>query len=435
MQPIDHQELYKNTLYLLGWQDRQWNRKAEGLRLHLGSGHLHLENYVNVDPYTPESDCKDDMQELHFPSGSAVEIVCQHALEHIHIRDVWKTLNHWYDILAPGGTLEVGMPDIELCAQGFLEAPESERWGRYIWAIYGAQSEAFGKKSSGLRGDIPFAEGQIHTGGFTLGVFVRMLEDIGFKMIEAFNYDGHNTPSFFVYAKKPDPSTYSRLPDILEKDVAIGTFSNSTTYIADLWGSAQKQFPWIPFYTRFQRGKINTGMSLLRDDFVASGKRFWCFLDDDIQFLHPDTISNALKVLVNGKYGGVSVYSTFDKNSLTRPYDKSVSKSLIQRSLKWMVGYFVMIDSHKVGDISPDMSLPDGNTSVDTSFSVSIRARGYDIAISPDYVYHVAKNTMADQNVIKTTNEYLIKKWGNFYYDVAQYDYTVLEWQENQPYV
>lgn len=426
MQLIDENELARNREWLLAWEREHWSRKEEGLRLHLGSGHLHLSEYVNVDPYTPESDCKDDMRYLSFASNSAIEIVSHHALEHIPIRDVYPTLQHWYDILAPGGTLEIGIPDIELCCQYFLEASENIRWGKYIWTIYGWQTDTEGfATNTDLTPAVPlkYCEGQNHMGGFSLGYFVRMMEDIGFKMLNAFNYDGYGTPSLFVYAIKPREQY---LGSLLENDTVIGTFTNTTTYISKLWESTFKYIPHIKFITRFQRGKINAGMSLLREDFLKSGKRYWCFLDHDIQFLNPDIVRNALMTLVNGKYGAVSVYSTFETSALELPYNAT---GLIARPHKWATGYFILVDSRMVGNILPDMNLPDGNTAVDTSYSIAIRKMGYDIAISPDYVYHFKKEVRSRPEVIQMTNDYLLKKWGQFYFNWAQYDGNVLEWK------
>jgi hypothetical protein len=93
------------------------------------------------------------------------------------------------------------------------------------------------------------------------------------------------------------------------------------------------------------------------------------------------------------------------------------------------------VDSKKVGDILPDMNLPDGNTAIDTSYSVAIRAAGFDIGISADYVYHVKKEvkiiySWMRPDVVAVTNEYLLKKWGDFYFRWTGYDYNVIELNE-----
>jgi hypothetical protein len=416
VQSIDKNEMARNREKLMAWQREHWFRKEDNiLRLHLGSGHLYLNGYKNVDPYTIEADYKEDMRELpSFKSNTVNEIVSHHALEHIPQRDVFPTLQKWYDLLVPGGTLEIGMPDVELCMQTFLEASEKEKWDFDIFTLYGWQMED---------SDTSFSLGQTHMAGFSLGRFVRMLEDIGFRMLEAYNYDGMGTPSLFIYAIKP--VAFENRGTILEQDTAIGTFTNKATCIVDLWKSVNKYIPHIKFMTRFNRGGINLGMSLLREDFVASGKRYWCFLDDDIQFLNSDIIKNALELLVKEKYGAVTVYSTFNTDVFSKPYDAS---KLISRSAKWAVGYFIMVDSHKVGNILPDMNLPDPNTSIDTSYSVDIRMAGYDIGMSSDYVYHLFKEVKSNPMVIDITNKYLMNKYGQFYYDWCQYPENVIEW-------
>jgi hypothetical protein len=430
VQAIDYNDLARNRDWLVNWQHQQWNRKADGLRLHLGSGHTHMDGYVNVDPYTEESDVKEDMRFLSFKPGSVIEIVCHHALEHIPMRDVYPALQHWYDILAPGGTVEIGMPDIELCAQEFVENPwDSKRWSHDIWYLFGGQTD---DPSFSINwGHYPeeklsFSAGQVHMNGFNLGRMVETLERIGFRMIHARNYDANGcAPSLFVYAEKP---ANRPLGNILEQDTVMGTFSNKTIYIEDLWASATKYLPETQFITRFTRYGINIGMTQLREDFIKTGKRYWCFLDDDIQFLHKDTMRHALETLVNGKYGAVSVYSSFDPKVLTEPYDPSRYPMVVTRPHKWATGYFILVDSEKVGHILPDLGLPYPNQSVDTSYSVSIRKAGYDIGISGDYVYHVRKNTIYYKNVLDETNDYLMKKWGQFYYDWARYDGNVIEW-------
>lgn len=257
-----------------------------------------------------------------------------------------------------------------------------------------------------------------------MGYFVRMLETIGFRMIKAFNYDAYGSASLFVYAMKPQH--LKSLGSILEQDCVMGTFTHHTTYIEDEWASANKYLPHIPFITRFHRGGINKGMSMLREDFIKTKKRFWIFLDDDIQFLNSDVVKNALEMLIADKYACMSVFSTFEKSSLSEAYDLS-KLGIERRSTKWATGYFIMVDSWKVGNILPDMNLPYPNQSVDTSYSAEIRKAGWAIGISPDYVYHVKKNTLYYTHVIDETNAYLINKWGQFYYDVATYDHNVLD--------
>jgi hypothetical protein len=251
-----------------------------------------------------------------------------------------------------------------------------------------------------------------------------MLEDIGFRMIDVYHYWWYGCPMIFIYAVKPEPNP--PIKSILEKDVALGVFTNKTAFLPALWASVYKQFPQIPFITRIQRGMINEGMRLLREDFLKSKIRYWVFLDDDIVFLHPDTIKNALEYMIAEKFACMSVFSTFEPSALGEPYNPN-KLGLEKRETRWATGYFICVDSWKVGHILPDMNLPDGNTSVDTSYSVSIVANGYNIGISPDYVYHVKKQVWAKPDIIDITNKYLMNKWGEFYYSIAKYDYNVID--------
>lgn len=428
-QAIDYNLFIENRNKLIFWQNQQWNRDTDGIRLHLGSGKVHLDKYINVDLYSNEADKKEDIRYLpSFKPNSVTEIVAHHVLEHIPIRDVFLSLQRWYEILAPNGTLEIGLPDFEIEAQLFLEASEKDRWEKHIWKIFGGQTED--PKFSMAGESTPYeyfeyADGQTHRGGFSLGFMIRMLEDIGFKMIDAYNYDAFGSASLFVYCFKPEPNPSFK--SVLEQDCVIGTFTNKITYIRNEWKSAQKFIPQIPFITRYQRGDIVTGMTLLREDFLKTKKRYFCFLDDDVQFLNPNIIKNALEVLVSNKAGIVSTYSTFNPIALSEPYGGR-DNGLVSRKHRWATGYFILCDGWRVGDILPDLSLPWKNQSVDTSYSCSALANGFEIFINKDYMYHQCKNTKYFSNVINDTNAYLLNKWGNFYFSNIIYDGNVIEW-------
>jgi hypothetical protein len=261
--------------------------------------------------------------------------------------------------------------------------------------------------------------------GLLFGDFVRMVEDTGFRMIHtSYDYKNPETFSLPIRIMKPTDSTPSEYA--FENDVAIGTFTNKTTCIVDLWKSALQYLPKVQFVTRFNDGPINTGMFLLREDFIKTGKRFWVFLDDDIQFLNSEIVRNAISVLLRTKSGAVSVYSTFSKDALSENYN-STNPTLEVRPVGWAVGYFIMIDSWRVGEVLPDMALPYPNQSIDTSYSIEIMKAGYNIYISNDYVYHTYKDTKVFKNVIDETNAYLHSKWGQFYFNHVKYDYNVID--------
>jgi hypothetical protein len=408
---IDRNELVENRGKLINFQREKWNKNTEGIRLHLGCGHIRIPNYINVDLYSDDSDLKEDIRHLSFKSNSVTEIVCQHALEHLPIRDIFPTLQHWYDILAEGGTIEVGMPDLELCLLDFLNAPEEKRWNEKIWYLLGCQTDSKEytlEHNSSLRDYFPFSKGQVHMGGLALGYFVRMVEDAGFRILDAYDYDAYGAPSQLVYAIKETKP----IGNELEQNCVAGVYTHRTIYLPKLWESAHKYIPEIQFITHINHNTINYNMSLLLDDFRKSGKRYWLILDDDVVILNSDIVRNALQTLVDGDYGAVSIYSVMDDEFLSLPYSPE-NLGLEKRQLNWMAGYFMLVDSSKVGDIQPDMALPFPWFTVDISYSLSIRSKGFDIGVSPDYIFHAKKYNPLDREAERITSEYLMKKWGD----------------------
>jgi len=247
-----------------------------------------------------------------------------------------------------------------------------------------------------------------------MGRMVQVLEGIGFRMIDTYQYEGYGTPSFFVYAQKP-METYLDV-SALETDIAIGTFTNTTKYLNSLWTSANLYIPHIPFITRIAGGSIAENMALLRESFIESGKRYWAFLDHDIQFLSRDTIKNALSVLISNKCGAVTVYQKKSKLAITETYD---SKGIESHLIEWLCGHLILVDSWKVGKIEIDNKLPT-NGFVDISYSLDIRKSGYEMFIAPEYIYHVdkvssGKEQEATTNDYEISNKYFHDKLGDFY--------------------
>lgn len=203
---------------------------------------------------------------------------------------------------------------------------------------------------------------------------------------------------------------------LLEQQVVMGVFTHRTTYLPGLLESIQEHLPQIPLLVKVHPGPINANMELLRQDFLKTSYRYWVFLDDDIRFLNPTIIHDAVVTLIEGRYAAVGVYSTFDPNWGKNGYQ---SDDLTAHEIGWVPGYFIMVDSSLVGGVSPDLNLPDPNTSVDTSYCVTIRSLGYRIGISPNVVYHTMKAVKIDKYAQQITNKYLTEKWGDFYFNIC----------------
>src|SRR5438093_9313297 len=95
--------------------DRQARAQAAGRtphRLNIGCGEKLRPGWLNID-LDLRADLRLDIRRpLPFPEGSCAEIYSEHVLEHLaYPGEVEEVLRDWWRILAPGGTLSIGVPD------------------------------------------------------------------------------------------------------------------------------------------------------------------------------------------------------------------------------------------------------------------------------------------------------------------------------------
>jgi len=85
------------------------------VKLNLGCYDKKIPNFVNVD-IRPETGCDviDDIFKLEkFEKSSADLIYACHSLEHADYEEAEAALRRWFDVLRPGGTLRLAVPDME----------------------------------------------------------------------------------------------------------------------------------------------------------------------------------------------------------------------------------------------------------------------------------------------------------------------------------
>jgi len=215
-------------------------------------------------------------------------------------------------------------------------------------------------------------------------------------------------------------------------EVALGVFTHRTTYLPGLLGSLRK-IGDPPCTVICADGPINTNMARLWEAFKRTRARYWVFLDDDIEFLGGDVLGDCVRAMVRHRWAGCSIFSTFDPEHKERDYEpwrrELLDQGIIEeRDAGWMTGYFMLVDREQVGDIGPDMALPDPCTAIYTSYSVEIRARGHRLGLVPHVCYHTKKEVWANKEVIHRVERYLLAKWGMFYWDCVQYTGCVLQW-------
>jgi predicted SAM-dependent methyltransferase len=123
-----------------------------GLKLNLASGHHPKPGWVNVDLLAPTADLRLDLREpLPFEDGSADVIYCEHFFEHLsypnlddglaweletpaHRSDALTFLRECLRVLAPGGTLDIVVPDVEGIIREYVDRgrtpfPYDAWWG------------------------------------------------------------------------------------------------------------------------------------------------------------------------------------------------------------------------------------------------------------------------------------------------------------------
>lgn len=162
------------TTALKPWEARKARRllvHERPVRLHLGCGSLYKPGWINTDIATPtwalrlarptaatlgwisrdsaypvsHADLRWDLRRpLPFPINSVHAIFAEHVLEHFTYAKGIGILEDCHRVLAPGGVLRLGLPDLERYVRGYMGVDavlDEQRSGRPTRAI--ALSELF----------------------------------------------------------------------------------------------------------------------------------------------------------------------------------------------------------------------------------------------------------------------------------------------------
>jgi predicted SAM-dependent methyltransferase len=111
------------------------------LRLHLGCGDTCLDGWIDIDRARPgkRRDLRWDLRRgLPFPDGAAEAVFSEHLLEHLDVAGALRLLKECRRVLAAGGVLRVGVPDLERYIRSYLgtdQLIEDYRPGRPTRAI------------------------------------------------------------------------------------------------------------------------------------------------------------------------------------------------------------------------------------------------------------------------------------------------------------
>ena len=133
------------------------------------SGYLGVDPFANVDaPNVRRVDMR-DLSWYREEYGLCPKMYSSHSLEHLSYRDVPACVREWYNTLAPGGEILVGVPDAEGYLRTYVEMIDQGKDDTADMAFI----------SNGLFGDHT-ADGQVHQASFTKRSLRSIFETAGF---------------------------------------------------------------------------------------------------------------------------------------------------------------------------------------------------------------------------------------------------------------
>jgi len=98
-------------------------------KLHLGSGSIRLEGWLNIDIDATQADLKLDLRNpLPCADNSVRFVFSEHFIEHITRPEAVRLLRECWRVLVPGGTLRLSTPSLQWIVAKYLERNLAE-WG------------------------------------------------------------------------------------------------------------------------------------------------------------------------------------------------------------------------------------------------------------------------------------------------------------------
>lgn len=148
--------------------------------LHLGSGPIHIDGWLNVDLVNPAADVHLDMTNglvYNFGENHFDICWCCHALEHLEYPNgIVSALNEIYKSLKPGGTFRLAVPDLDIMAQAYVN-------GSDLKFLYSSDFPAYYYKDHPAERAHFFVTAWQHKMLYSFSLMSELLRDAGFKDI------------------------------------------------------------------------------------------------------------------------------------------------------------------------------------------------------------------------------------------------------------
>ena len=194
---MDHAQLIVNRERLIESTKVLHEEVSKGIwdtALNVGSGSRILPGYRNIDFFAEGAVADDQVTLQTIQDGTVRLLYSSHALEHSGHRYTRKALKRWHQVMVPGGTLFISLPDLDLNMMSMLAASTKEARDWFRYTIFGYQAEQSNPEIE--------CKGEYHLSGYNLQEFGEMLVEAGFEVQESYNYDGFGTWGMFFRAIK-----------------------------------------------------------------------------------------------------------------------------------------------------------------------------------------------------------------------------------------
>jgi predicted SAM-dependent methyltransferase len=108
------------------------------IKLHLGCGTKHIESFTNIDiRYLPGVDEVNNIRFLrNYKENTVDEIYACHVLEHFGRWEYKSVLTRWFELLKPGGTLRLAVPNFSAICSYYIK---TSNLNQIMGLLYGGQ--------------------------------------------------------------------------------------------------------------------------------------------------------------------------------------------------------------------------------------------------------------------------------------------------------
>jgi predicted SAM-dependent methyltransferase len=105
-------------------------RERPELRLHLGSGFLPKEGWIDIDLAGAPANLVWNLKHgIPFADGTVDAVFHEHLLEHLDLRDGFDLCRECHRALKPGGVLRVAVPNAGICLRSYAGTDDPD-WAR-----------------------------------------------------------------------------------------------------------------------------------------------------------------------------------------------------------------------------------------------------------------------------------------------------------------